>query len=1393
MPPATFHITASAIKSHFKHRCERHFRWEAVPTPLRGKPGIGWDVPKVVRIQTRPGIGLLLQAGNRFELEQLAALEAELALAAPVQGVEPRLYHAGLDGEEVLPTPVADALRLFAQPQAPRFIAQVEINPAAFPSATARLLRQFGLDPTMVELGSAKPDLLELLPADAEHPLRRVRIWDVKASQVAQHEHFIQVAYYALLLELAREELGISDLVIDHEEAVIAARQERTSFALRPYILGVSDFLHHQMPALLALPAAEAHFHVCATCGLCEYVEECRARANAARDLSRIPFLSSESKRHMLKMGVRGHADLLHLDPDQIQHLRDQSHDLMRNMVRYLALAHALQDGQERLLDTQTFQMPRYEDVRVVLSAEQDAVTGTCFALGIKVVAWDRATNKPQNQEYVFVAEQRDDEISTMLLPFLQTLNRFLEQVDAENAAIRATPIEQSPQVVAAQQQVEAMQAQFDTFKLTHAEAMRKHNPEAKALREERKRIEGVLKLAQKEYKQVEKEVRFELRRQQRRLHFYFYDTLDLLALKALIERHLFSTSNPVLQLELSNLVRLFPPASLLPDAETFRTIPATVVVSMLRRMVALPVPYDYDLRTVAERYQPDQGGYRFSTPYGFSWEYSNQIAFERIHDVWNGQSFTYKARDGERTLEPATILETLKKAVLNKLRATDSVIRRLKQDMGERLRLNKEPFQLLGSHSLSAPTLEQLRIFTTLEVSLDELEVKQSHTQPIADRVASFVCIHGLCAESEELNEEGTLWFRFDPSASDAKFEVGDFNLVLTPEDEPGILLSEIDGDLFNGSARWRFAPYKVSLVAYDLQSLPPRLCIKPDNLNAFVKQFDPQRRYMLDRLFMDYNSGKVFEVLDRLGQGDEYTAHIAALLASGQIPDWQPFVDDVIGVETELRQRIRASGYDPERLLNPGQWRAWRGVLHAPLSLVWGPPGTGKTHTIAHMLIGYALAARHTPHPLRLLVTAFTHHAINHVLRKVEELAHLYGLGEAELAICKLQRDAAHEESLPETIQALDPKHLAGYLENPVACQIIGSTVWGVHRAMDAAGDVAQHWFDLILVDEASQLKLPDALIALAASRPQGSIILAGDDRQLPPIIRGAYPETHAHLLTSVFAFVRQHIDSGQHPGLEERILFQLEDNFRMNDLLTAYPRERLYNGRFFATKPDIRMMSALPLDHASHDMIEFLLYPDRPVMLVRYKPPRSYTARNPLEAELAAQILNRLRGLLIDQRSGKRYSPSDFASEGVAVLAPHRAQNSSIRQMLREYGFDQSGQPMPLVDTVDKLQGQERDVVIMSYGVADQEYAETEAEFLLSSNRFNVAATRARHKLIVFCADTVLDLIPRDQQVLLDAMMLKEFRNYCDSGQREMHWTTQTGEEVPFVVQWKAFGDT
>jgi hypothetical protein len=321
---------------------------------------------------------------------------------------------------------------------------------------------------------------------------------------------------------------------------------------------------------------------------------------------------------------------------------------------------------------------------------------------------------------------------------------------------------------------------------------------------------------------------------------------------------------------------------------------------------------------------------------------------------------------------------------------------------------------------------------------------------------------------------------------------------------------------------------------------------------------------------------------------------------------------------------------------------------------------------------------------------------------------------------------------------------------------------------------------------------MKLPDALIAFSASKHDANIILAGDDKQLPPIIMGKYPDEHEYMLSSVFAFMRSRMEvqEAEEPGFEERVLFQLEENFRMNEPLTAYPRDVLYRGRFFSRWPEIRITTSPSTEIGEQDLIEFLLYPERPVLLCWYDAPRSFTARNPIEAELIGRLTVRLSQILTDPKTGQVYTPDRFSAQGVAALSPHRAQNSSIRNVLRDCGFGTDERPIPLVDTVDKLQGQERDVVLVSYGVADGEYAEAEAEFLLSSNRFNVAATRARHKLVVFASSTVLDVVPNDQKILLDSMMLKEFRTFCRDGHIQLPWNSADFGEIILHVQWKGF---
>ncbi len=1389
-----FHLNASLVAAYFKHRCDRLFRWNAVESRLHQKPGIGWGIPAKKKSSSRPGIQLLMGAGDTFELDNILRLREEGAAAGAAGSEHVLMGEITQQGLRTLVVPVEfETFRQALQrPIPPRYTAQLKISLSELPDVEHSFLTRFGLAPERVRVGETRPDLIETVyPVISGEPIL-LRIWDFKASQKARHEHFIQVAYYSFLLEHLLAASNLDAFKVDTHQGVIFSREGKKEFDLDPYRLAVEDFLRNRVLRILSTRADEVHFHVCERCAMCEYMDHCQAEADAANDLSRVAYISSDSKRALSKIGILTHRELARVsDITQIESLRILSHDLSVNLTRYLATAQALEDGLPRSLESTTLLMPRWDDIRIILSAESDPVTATCFAIGMKTYeGWDEQVRHPLGSEYTFVAESKGDEVG-VLLPFLQTLNALLRQVDEEN---RGISFDQDPAYQQALAASETAKAAFDQH---YAEHGRKRKD---GLAERYAALAAARDEAKRALKEVEKQAKWQAFTKQKKLHFYVYDSLDLNILKQAIERHLFDTEHPELLAEISHLVRLFPPESVLPDSDSFRSMPGTVVIQVLRALVALPIPYLYSLKEVSKSYQPtnpdgQEKGYKYLPKYGFGWEHSNQVAFERIHDVWNNEGFRYDSRDPSKIMQPLQILEMIRKTILDKLRATDTIVRKLKNDHGEQLRLRKEPFRLYdGFNPLDFQMLEAMRTFTMLETSIAELNVKQYHSLPVGDRAAKFECIRGLQYQDGQDEVDGSLWFTFDPASRDAKFDAGDFNLVLTPEDEPAHLLAEVDGQLFDTS-RWRHEPYKVTLVRYELSNNPPRVLLKPENPEKLRERVDITKTCALDKLFADYTTRRVFQVLERLNANRDQAVHVHSLLDSMQVPGWQPFVDRVDTLKVDLKRQVASAGEEVETLLNDAQWKAWEGVFLEPLTMIWGPPGTGKTYTIAQILLGYALHARRSGQPVRILVTAFTHHAIVNVLRSAAKWAEKYGIPEENLKLIKVTGSAPHtaDQDLPERVRKAGEEAIVQQAADiELGCVILGATVWAAAKAMDQAGGAVQPWFDVILVDEASQMKLPDALIAFSASKPNANIILAGDDKQLPPIIMGKYPDQHEYMLSSVFAFMRSRMEArlDDDPGFEERVLFQLEENFRMNEPLTAYPRQVLYRNRFSSKWPAIRIAITSPVATPRADLVEFLLNPELPVLLCWYEPPRSFTARNPIEAEIICDLMVRLGGVLQHPKQSRMYTPAEFAEQGVAALSPHRAQNSTIRNVLRSCGFGTEERPLPLVDTVDKLQGQERDVVLVSYGVADGEYAEAEAEFLLSSNRFNVAATRARHKLIVFASSTVLDVVPNDQKVLLDSMMLKEFRTYCCDGHQQFSYKSTEFGEIPMHVQWKGF---
>ena len=154
-----------------------------------------------------------------------------------------------------------------------------------------------------------------------------------------------------------------------------------------------------------------------------------------------------------------------------------------------------------------------------------------------------------------------------------------------------------------------------------------------------------------------------------------------------------------------------------------------------------------------------------------------------------------------------------------------------------------------------------------------------------------------------------------------------------------------------------------------------------------------------------------------------------------------------------------------------------------------------------------------------------------------------------------------------------------------------------------------------------------------------------------------------------------------------------------------------------------------------NAETRLLRWLLDPEWPLVVGILEDVQA-TIENRVEAELVAKLAVHLREHL-QPVDGTPFSDTiegdrKFWRHGLFIVSPHHVQ---IRAIRRELSRLREWQGPTFVDTVDKMQGQQCQNVIVSYGVSDPETALAEAEFIYGLNRINVSVSRACAKCVVF----------------------------------------------------------
>ena len=226
----------------------------------------------------------------------------------------------------------------------------------------------------------------------------------------------------------------------------------------------------------------------------------------------------------------------------------------------------------------------------------------------------------------------------------------------------------------------------------------------------------------------------------------------------------------------------------------------------------------------------------------------------------------------------------------------------------------------------------------------------------------------------------------------------------------------------------------------------------------------------------------------------------------------------------------------------------------------------------------------------------------------------------------------------------------------------------------------------------------------------------VFIGDDRQLPPVVSSGATEIGR---TSIFGYL-----NGR--GYET----MLETTYRLNDKLNAWPSRTFYENRLM---PDPKAAVRRLKFAAVPDPWGFALDPEHPAVHLDLGH-HNTSVRSRQEAEVVVELIQSLMRVSVHPRH-------------IGVIAPFRAQGRTIRKLLRQVMPSEDALKELVVDTVERMQGQEREVIIVSMTTSNPAFAGRLAKFYFQPERLNVSITRPRTKLILVGSSHVLKAQPED----------------------------------------------
>ncbi|XP_053277315.1 putative helicase mov-10-B.2 isoform X1 [Pleuronectes platessa] len=402
----------------------------------------------------------------------------------------------------------------------------------------------------------------------------------------------------------------------------------------------------------------------------------------------------------------------------------------------------------------------------------------------------------------------------------------------------------------------------------------------------------------------------------------------------------------------------------------------------------------------------------------------------------------------------------------------------------------------------------------------------------------------------------------------------------------------------------------------------------------------------------------------------------------------------------------------------------------------LVFGPPGTGKTVTLVEAI----KQIEKTQASCHILACAPSNSAADLLCKKI--LDHV-----DHFKVYRMYASSRDPRCVPEELQTCS--NLVGdcYVfpakEELMEFRVLVTTLVTAGRLV--TGGIPPGHFTHVFVDEAGHAVETECLIPLAGllRAHTGQVVLAGDPKQLGPILRSPLALKHglgvSLLQRMMTQFSLYQKDEGE---WDRRFVTKLLCNYRSHPSILEVPNELFYDSELLCSADEVLRNSYCNWEHLPKKGFPVIFHG---VTGVDEREASSPSFFNRAEVE---QLVEYVKKLL--QNQGKK-GLATISPRDIGIIAPYRKQVQKIRQALNkvEKNFKFMNMDKLKVGSVEEFQGQERRVILVSTVRSSSSYTDFDKQFNLgfvkNEKRFNVAITRAKALLIVLGNPRVLNTDP------------------------------------------------